>query len=328
MGPRSRGVVASMASPSTPAVAAQHKVLSRQLSELATLRRDMQALYDASQTELHACREREAAALREVGLEREKREAAEAAARAQCAAVAAENEGLRQWNVQLSEDLGVVWAQLQRMERAAADGTLGEADDSSVAEAERLKLLGAGARVPAGKGASKEAYLLQQLQLEACAAGVKLTHAQARLKRKSREVRKANERAAQLQQTAEALSTDLSAATSQIGKLEERIKDYAEVSHRLEAAEGEIEASRGALARAEAAARRAEDERDALRHGPLAEAEARFAECEERERRSHGVMERKVRQAAELAAAVRTLGDDSKGRIEENVRLRLLAQRL
>ena len=39
-------------------------------------------------------------------------------------------------------------------------------------------------------------------------------------------------------------------------------------------------------------------------------------------------MERKVRQAAEMAAAVQTLGADSRVRIEENVKLRLLAQRL
>jgi hypothetical protein len=51
-------------------------------------------------------------------------------------------------------------------------------------------------------------------------------------------------------------------------------------------------------------------------------------ELEERERRVQGVLESKMRQAAEMAAAVQTLGADSRMRIEENVRLRLLAQRL
>lgn len=53
-----------------------------------------------------------------------------------------------------------------------------------------------------------------------------------------------------------------------------------------------------------------------------------MAELEERDRRARAVLERKLRQAAEMAAAVQTLGADSRARIEENVRLRLLAQRL
>ena len=40
------------------------------------------------------------------------------------------------------------------------------------------------------------------------------------------------------------------------------------------------------------------------------------------------IVQRKARQAAEMAAAVQTLGADSRSRIEENVKLRLLAQRL
>jgi hypothetical protein len=40
------------------------------------------------------------------------------------------------------------------------------------------------------------------------------------------------------------------------------------------------------------------------------------------------LLERKARQTAEMAAAVQTLGADSRGRIEETIKLRLLAQRL
>ena len=71
-----------------------------------------------------------------------------------------------------------------------------------------------------------------------------------------------------------------------------------------------------------------QEERSALVNGPLATAEQRVADLEEVERRSRALVERKVRQAAEMAAAVQTLGADSRMRIEENVKLRLLAQRL
>ena len=51
------------------------------------------------------------------------------------------------------------------------------------------------------------------------------------------------------------------------------------------------------------------------------------SELEARERRSRVLLERKVRPAAEMAAAVQTLGADSRVRIEENVKLRVLAER-
>ena len=108
----------------------------------------------------------------------------------------------------------------------------------------------------------------------------------------------------QLQQTAQALSTDLANATAQIGKLEERIRQQAETARKLEQLRAEHEAQGQTLAQTSEALGRAQEEHAALAQGPLVEAERRIAELDARERRLRAHLERKVRQAAEMAAAV------------------------
>ena len=78
----------------SPNIAQQTQVLTRQLSELATLRRNMQGLYETSQSDLRVAREGAAAAAAEAAREREGRVAAEA-----------EHAELRRWNTKLAEDL-------------------------------------------------------------------------------------------------------------------------------------------------------------------------------------------------------------------------------
>lgn len=305
-----------MLSEASPAVAVQQAVLAKQLHELKELRHTMQAMYDASQQEVVEVRAELEATQAEATRERER-----------VAAVSADNASLRQWNEQLSADLQRLLVEL-RTEAPTDSAEPGQEAE----EAEVAHLLGAAASTSniaaAATGLSVDISVLQQAQLEASATALRLTHTQARLKRKAKELRASNAHISQLKETAQALSTDLAAATAQIGKLESRIRQQAETARKLEQLSAEHGAQTESLQQTTEALGRAKEEQAALARGPLAEAERRVAELETRERRSRALLERKVRQAAEMAAAVQTLGADSRVRIEENVKLRLLAQRL
>ena len=310
----------SMLAEASPAVAAQQAVLSKQLHELKELRHTMQAMYDASQQEVAELRAELEALQGEVARERER-----------AAEVSAENTSLRQWNEQLNADMRRLLNEL-RSEASVNDADAKDEPGHEAEEAEVSHLLGAAAGSASSAnvttGISVDISVLQQAQLEASATALRLTHAQARLKRKGKELRASASQVAQLKETAQALSTDLSAATAQIGKLETRIRQQAEISRKLEQLTAEHSAQAETLEQTNEALGRAKEEQAALANGPLAEAERRIHELEARERRSRVLLERKVRQAAEMAAAVQTLGADSRVRIEENVKLRVLAERL
>ena len=301
----------------------RRQILAKQLKELKTLRQDMQSMYDSSQQEVVDARTEASDAKVEAARERER-----------ASTVHAENVGLRRWNETLSTELAALRDELSRGTAASADA-LGLADDAD--EAEALHLISAAhaspgsrarAQAPAATGLSVDVATLQQCQLEASATAVRLTHAHARLKRRGKEARASADRIVQLQETAQALSADLAAATAQIGKLEMRIRQQAETARQLEQLAAEHAALDSALERTTANLAHSKEEQAAIVNGPLAIADRRRAELEEMLRRSRGLLERKVRQAAEMAAAVQTLGADSRVRIEENVKLRLLAQRL
>jgi hypothetical protein len=295
-------------------------VLSKQLSELATLRRDMQGLYESSQAELQTARADLAAAMAEAERERGQREA-----------IASENAELRRWNTQLAEDLSRLLSELRTMERSVSNGSLGAGGDAEEDDAEEAISAHLRQQRPhpiAMAGSTVDLSLLQQSQMDASNAMVRLTRTQARLQRKQKELRASSDRIAQLHQTAQALSSDLAAATAQIGKLEGRIRKQAELQRSYEQLQAEHAAQKAAFERCSSELARSEEERVALLHGPLAVSEARATELEKRERRMVALLERKARQTAEMAAAVQTLGADSRGRIEETIKLRLLAQRL
>jgi hypothetical protein len=295
-------------------------VLSKQLSELATLRRDMQGLYESSQAELQTARADLAAAMAEAERERGQREA-----------IASENAELRRWNTQLAEDLSRLLSELRTMERSVSNGSLGAGGDAEEDDAEEAISAHLRQQRPhpiAMAGSTVDLSLLQQSQMDASNAMVRLTRTQARLQRKQKELRASSDRIAQLHQTAQALSSDLAAATAQIGKLEGRIRKQAELQRSYEQLQAEHAAQKAAFERCSSELARSEEERVALLHGPLAVSEARATELEKRERRMIALLERKARQTAEMAAAVQTLGADSRGRIEETIKLRLLAQRL
>ena len=298
----------------SPAVAAQQAVLSKQLFELKELRHSMQAMYDASQQEVVEVRTQVEEAQGEAARERER-----------AAAIVAENNALRQWNEQLAGDMQRLFSALNRGDEASADPSK-EAEEEEIAG-----LMNAAATLPppvGPTGAVVDLAVLQAAQLEASTIAVRLAHANARLKRKGKELRASTSHVSQLQQTAQALSTDLAAATAQIGKLEGRIQQQAETAKRLEQLKADHAAQTTTLEKTAEALSRAKEETEALAKGPLAEAVRRVTDMEDRERRSRALLERKVRQASELAAAVQALGADSRLRIEENVKLRLLAQRL
>ena len=301
--------------PTSPAVAAQQQVLANQLNELKTLRQDMQAMYDSSQQEVVDVRAEATEAKAVAAREREK-----------AATVVAENAGLRRWNETLAAELASMRSELLRGAAASAQ-ELGLQDEADEAEAAHLMAKGEAAQ-SAATGVSVDLGTLQQVQLEASATALRLTHAHAKLKRKNKELRAMEHRMGQLQSTAQALSSDLASATAQIGKLESRIRSSAEAGRQLEQLSAEHAALNAELERTSGALARAREEQTALTHGPLAASERRAAALDERERRMRVVLERKVRQAAEMAAAVQTLGSDSRMRIEENVKLRLLAQKL
>ena len=309
-----------MGDASSPAVAAQQQVLAKQLQELKTLRQDMQTMYDSSQQEVVDARAEAAEAKVEAARERER-----------AATVSAENAGLRRWNETLAAELASMRSELLRGAAASAD-ELGLRDDAEEAEAAHLLAAAAdeksAAAPAAATGVSVDISTLQQVQLEASATALRLTHAHARLKRRGKELRASEQRMGQLQITAQALAADLASATAQIGKLEQRMRQQAETSRQLAQLTTEHAALSASLERTTVELARAREEHSALAHGPLAAAERSASEHEERERRMRIVLERKVRQTAEMAAAVQTLGADSRVRIEENVRLRLLAQRL
>eukprot|EP00900_Chrysochromulina_parva_P003406 jgi/Chrpa1/13066/Chrysochromulina_OHIO_Genome00004441-RA len=309
-----------MPSRNSPGITAQHMVLSKQLSELATLRRDMQGLYESSQAELQTARADLAAAMAEAERERGQREA-----------IASENAELRRWNTQLAEDLSRLLSELRTMERSVSNGSLGAGGDAEEDDAEEAISAHLRQQRPhpiAMAGSTVDLSLLQQSQMDASNAMVRLTRTQARLQRKQKELRASSDRIAQLHQTAQALSSDLAAATAQIGKLEGRIRKQAELQRSYEQLQAEHAAQKAAFERCSSELARSEEERVALLHGPLAVSEARATELEKRERRMIALLERKARQTAEMAAAVQTLGADSRGRIEETIKLRLLAQRL
>ena len=311
---------APMPSRNSPGITAQHMVLSKQLSELATLRRDMQGLYESSQAELQTARADLAAAMAEAERERGQREA-----------IASENAELRRWNTQLAEDLSRLLSELRTMERSVSNGSLGAGGDAEEDDAEEAISAHLRQQRPhpiAMAGSTVDLSLLQQSQMDASNAMVRLTRTQARLQRKQKELRASSDRIAQLHQTAQALSSDLAAATAQIGKLEGRIRKQAELQRAYEQLQAEHAAQKAAFERCSSELARSEEERVALLHGPLAVSEARATELEKRERRMIALLERKARQTAEMAAAVQTLGADSRGRIEETIKLRLLAQRL
>jgi len=311
---------APMPSRNSPGITAQHMVLSKQLSELATLRRDMQGLYESSQAELQTARADLAAAMAEAERERGQREA-----------IASENAELRRWNTQLAEDLSRLLSELRTMERSVSNGSLGAGGDAEEDDAEEAISAHLRQQRPhpiAMAGSTVDLSLLQQSQMDASNAMVRLTRTQARLQRKQKELRASSDRIAQLHQTAQALSSDLAAATAQIGKLEGRIRKQAELQRSYEQLQAEHAAQKAAFERCSSELARSEEERVALLHGPLAVSEARATELEKRERRMVALLERKARQTAEMAAAVQTLGADSRGRIEETIKLRLLAQRL
>ena len=313
-----------MSAETSPAVAAQQAVLHKQLGELKQLRHDMQAMYDASQSEVAEAQQAMADAQGEAAKERER-----------SATLAADNATLRQWNERLAADLAQLLAELRSQTDTDAMGLSASGDaghEGEEVEAAHLMATAAVAGASSGAGSTTgvtvDISVLQQAQLEGSATALRLTHAHARLKRRGKELRAAGERNAQLQQTAQALSADLAAATSQIGKLEQRMRQHAETARSLEQLQAEHGAQGAALERTAAQLARAKEEYASLVNGPLAAAERRVAELDERDRRARAILERKVRQAAEMAAAVQTLGADSRLRIEENVKLRLLAQRL
>ncbi|KAL1523726.1 hypothetical protein AB1Y20_018656 [Prymnesium parvum] len=155
---------------------------------------------------------------------------------------------------------------------------------------------------------------------------------------KDAELRASQDNLSQLHEHALSLSNDFSSATRQIGKLEERLADQA---HKLR--EGEVVQSslqkelalveakyselQSTLRRVESE-RNKEAERDKILYRSVAEAERRCKECTERERQMRVVLERHAREGALAAAAVQSFKDDAEARLEENVQLRLLCQRL
>jgi DNA repair exonuclease SbcCD ATPase subunit len=244
----------------SPAVVAQQQILAKQLHELKSLRIDMQGMYDASQQDLTDARadasEAKAVAARE---------------RDRTAAVAAENTGLRQWNERLAAELKAL-----REELASGSSDFGLHDEREEEEAAQLMASAAHAAVvsappaaPETTGVSIDVAVLQQVQLEASATALRLTHAHARLKRRGKELRASGERITQLQQTAQALSSDLAAATAQIGKLESRIRTEADTSRQLENRTAEHAALALQLERTSNSLSRAKEEGTALVHGPV-----------------------------------------------------------
>ena len=208
----------------SPAIAAQHAVLSKQLSELATLRRDMQGLYDHSQAELREARSAAAAAAQEAAQER-----------AQNEATCHENTELRRWNTKLAEDLSFLRSELRSLERSISAGMPSEDhedDDNSLDIQAELRLWGQ-------VELEVDAAMHQQYQLEASANALKLARTRASLRQRQKELRASSQKVVQLQNEVQSVSADLEAATAQIGKLETRIrkqaqetKAFEQVSHR------------------------------------------------------------------------------------------------
>ena len=227
----------------SPAVAAQQAVLAKQLSELKQLRHDMQSMYDASQLDVQEAKEETAQALAEAARERDNSDA-----------FMAENASLRQWNERLAAELKQVLAEHKAQADAEAmspSAALESGHEGEEVEAAHLlasaSAAAAGAASGAPTGVSVDISVLQQCQLEMSATALRLTHAHARLKRRGKELRAAGERNAQLQQTAQALSSDLTSATTQIGKLEQRVRGAAETHRALEQLKAEYEAQSAAL---------------------------------------------------------------------------------
>jgi hypothetical protein len=149
--------------------------------------------------------------------------------------MAAENEALRAWNKQLAEELALQLGQLHQLDVSASPR---EPVQSSMLSASPSKSVA-------------DLAAQQQQALDAVAAGIKLTRMRA-------ELRAAQEAHAQLQQSAQALAADFSAATRQIGKLEERILQQSQVASELEAMKVAHAAQKAALEQSELRRRDAE----------------------------------------------------------------------
>ena len=303
------------ASATLSAVTSQQAILTKQLAELKTLRHDMQAMYDISQQEVVDAREVSSRALSEA-----------VRAREQAASFAAENAALRGWNerlaaelVGLREELFTGTAATEASEELLVNEAADEAEAHPIAAATT-----AAAAQPTG--VAVDVAQLQRAQLEAAAAAARLTHAHAKIKRREKELRTAAHRTAQLQEGATALGAELVAAAGQITELERRIREQGELARQVDQLTAEHEALSGALERTTASLSRAKEENAQLATGPLAAAEQRVNDLEEREWKWRHLLERRVRREVEMAAAVQTLGADSRLRIEETVKLRLLAR--
>lgn len=294
---------------------ASESEIESQLCELQAYRRELDALYSQKQAELLQSR------------------ASLTHAQEQSERLAVENESLRKWNGELTEQLVVYKRELHRLVLGLESETgthLGCepacGGDSSVELKRSGDELG---------GAMAE----QKRELDSLHAGLRLVRTQVELEKTRSELRAAGEGVSQLQQSALALSTDFNAATRQIGKLEERLEEQvrklehanaekAQLQVRLSEADSNQQELWSSLQNAQSLCQTLEAERTELLEGPVAEAERRCRECGERERQLRVVLERHAREGALSAAALRTLKEDAHARMEENVQLRLLCQRL
>ena len=205
----------------SPTFLATQAHLEDQLSELEAFRHELNALYEAKDAELQQVR---------LGAVAARAEAEHAITQQET--LSAENRALRTWNQQLADELA---QQLSRLR---------ELDDSMMPPP----------LPPAGSSSSKPVAQLavqQRQALDASSSGMRLARVQA-------ELRAAHEAHAQLQQSAQALSTDFSAATRQIGKLEHRIAEQGRAAAELEGLKVSLGAQREALEKSESMRREAE----------------------------------------------------------------------
>jgi len=274
--------------------------LESQLAELESYRRELNTLYMQKESELEQAR----TSVLQLRAEAEH-------SRAQHDVVLAENDSLRTWNTQLAEQLALYQAELLRLVTGLEVTTLGKARGLEPAAEAREELALDGAADEVGR------RLGQQRQgLTAAQAGIKLARTQVELAQAHADLKAAQDALTLLQSNAHALSADFGAATRQIGKLEDRLRDNARAlddrSAEIASLEARLEASHRAqseltvsLERSEGQRSQTEAERDELYDGPLAAAEQRYRECAERERQIRVVLERQERAATTAAPTAR-----------------------
>jgi hypothetical protein len=160
----------------------------------------------------------------------------------------------------------------------------------------------------------------QRLQLELAALSVRQLRLCSALSAARDRARADAERQAALQQSARDLFQDLAAATSHIARLEAHLVAQAELGAQLREANRQHAALSAELEHTEAQLRNAV--------AAVAPARERADALEARVDTARRICQRDGERAAELAAEVRALSEDSRGLQQENVQLRLLARSL